>query len=254
MGRRWTRRPARLGPVDHLALIEAEGVALLAATSEHLDSPVPTCPGWSSRRLLRHVGRLLHSVSVVVPRGTTDPPPPNPPAPTDDDGLIAYYRRSLDDLLRVLRETDPALPAWNHTGVAPPVAGFWRRRLAQELTVHRWDADNAIGTARPPAAEVAADGVDELLTILLPGERARATTGLAHGGVHVHLTDVEGEWLGALAGNDVTVTREHAKGDAALRGPAARVLLALWGRLPFDHPDLAAFGDVALLSALRTGV
>ncbi len=247
--------PARLGQVDHLALIETEGVALLATTSRHLDTPVPTCPGWSSRRLLRHAGRLLHSVSVVVSRGTAEPPPPNPPAPADDEGLVDYYRRSLDGLLDVLRETDPARPAWNHTGVAPPVAGFWRRRLAQELTVHRWDADNAVGAARPPAAEVAADGVDELLTILLPGGRARATSAAAaHGGVHVHLTDVEGEWLVALAGNDVTVTREHAKGDAALRGPAAAVLLALWGRLPFDSPDLAAYGDVALLPALHPGV
>ncbi|WP_163552051.1 maleylpyruvate isomerase family mycothiol-dependent enzyme [Candidatus Frankia alpina] len=240
--------------MDHLAVIEAEGLALLATTSAHLDSPVPTCPGWSSRRLLRHVGRLLHSVSVVVPRGTTDPPPPNPPAPTDDEGLVAYYRRALDDLLRALRQTDPAAAAWNHTGVAPPVAGFWHRRLAQELTVHRWDADNAIGAAHLPTAEVAADGVDELLTVLLPGNRAHASTGLADGGVHVHLTDVEGEWLVALAGNDVTVTREHAKRDAALRGPAPTVLLALWGRLPFEHPDLAAFGDEALLAVLHPGV
>ncbi|THJ74322.1 maleylpyruvate isomerase family mycothiol-dependent enzyme, partial [Candidatus Frankia alpina] len=35
---------------------------------------------------------------------------------------------------------------------------------------------------------------------------------------------------------------------------APTVLLALWGRLPFEHPDLAAFGDEALLAALHPGV
>ncbi|MEZ5255805.1 MAG: hypothetical protein R2705_02580 [Ilumatobacteraceae bacterium] len=48
--------------------------------------------------------------------------------------------------------------------------------------------------------------------------------------MHVHCTDVPGEWLARYEGDQLLVTREHAKGDAALRGPAAAIFLALWGR------------------------
>lgn len=245
--------------MDYLELVEAEGTALIDSTAAHLDAPVPSCPGWDSRRLLRHVGRLLHTTAVTVPRGTIDPPPPNPPAPTDDGELIAYARRALVAAVAALRDTDPATPAWNFTGIAPPVAGFWRRRLTHELAIHRWDADNAVGLGRPPAADLAADGIDELLSILLPAARAiGGNLAPMDGTIHIHLTDtdlsgVEGEWLVRLAGPAVTLTREHAKGDAALRGPAGTVLLAVWGRVPFEQPELSAFGDVALLPGLRSG-
>ncbi|WP_163550029.1 maleylpyruvate isomerase N-terminal domain-containing protein [Candidatus Frankia nodulisporulans] len=240
--------------MDYFAIIETEGTALLRSTSTNLDAEVPSCPGWSSRRLLRHVARLLHGVGVAVPRGTTDPPPRNPPAPTEDAQLIAFGWQALTDVLAALRDTDPDLPAWNHTG-APAVAGFWSRRLAHELVVHRWDADTATGRTRLPAAAVAADGVDELLTVLLPGiARTRVPRDAAS--VHVHLTDTApgGEWLVRWADGAFEVHREHARGDAALRGPAGPVLLALWGRVPFDHPDLAVLGDHGLLAELSTGL
>ena len=48
-----------------------------------------------------------------------------------------------------------------------------------------------------------------------------------------------------LAPDGVVVTREHAKGDVAARGPASDLLLLVWGR---DRPDAVdVFGDAALL-------
>ena len=43
----------------------------------------------------------------------------------------------------------------------------------------------------------------------------------------------------------VVVTREHAKGDVAVRGPASDLLLFLWHRIPADRLDVV--GDAALL-------
>ncbi len=48
---------------------------------------------------------------------------------------------------------------------------------------------------------------------------------------------------------DYVFTREHAKGDAALRGPALGLLLRLWGR-PFPPADaLEVVGDAAVAEA-----
>jgi hypothetical protein len=41
------------------------------------------------------------------------------------------------------------------------------------------------------------------------------------------------------------VSREHAKGAAALRGPASALLLALWRRTGLDTVDVVGDGDVA---------
>jgi hypothetical protein len=46
-------------------------------------------------------------------------------------------------------------------------------------------------------------------------------------------------------GGGFAVAREHAKGDAALRGPASDVLLVLWRRLPLDAVDVVGDATVA---------
>ena len=66
--------------------------------------------------------------------------------------------------------------------------------------------------------------------------------------VHLHATDVEGEWLVTLGGSTVAVEHGHAKGDAAVRGTAADLHLWLWGRVPLDR--LVVFGDPAIAERL----
>ncbi|MEX5631334.1 maleylpyruvate isomerase family mycothiol-dependent enzyme [Parafrankia sp. FMc2] len=251
--------------MDYPALLEAHADVLLTAALRDLDAPVPSCPGWDCRRLVSHVGRLFTVTARHLPRGTTEEPERVPAPPRDDTELADYYRRSVADVLTVLRDVDPRSPAWTFTlHVTPGVAGFWSRRLANETLVHAWDAAGAVG--QPPAfpPDLAADAIDELLTLLLPAARAVGLSPPGQGSVHVHLTDVPGEWLVRLDGPTATVTTEHAKGDAALRGPAGPVLLALWGRLDPAAPGAAraagpggggpeVHGDVGLLQALRTG-
>jgi hypothetical protein len=70
--------------------------------------------------------------------------------------------------------------------------------------------------------------------------------------VHIHCTDPEletgGEWLITMTEGKATVSREHTKGDCALRGPASNLLLALWGRLPLESVEL--LGDRGAAEAL----
>jgi hypothetical protein len=97
----------------------------------------------------------------------------------------------------------------------------------------------ASDTADPIDAEVASDSIDEFLGITLPwcvnGEKPLP------GSVHIHCTDVEGEWFIHLDGK---VEPIHAKGDAAIRGTASDILLALFKRMPIT--GLEVIGDAAV--------
>jgi uncharacterized protein (TIGR03083 family) len=232
--------------LDHLAF---ESAALAdAAAAAGADAPVPTCPGWTVTDLLRHAAGGDTWARLIVETGSREGVPSELPAdaPTGD-ALVALYRESADALVRTLTAVDPTASVWTFAP-SDRTAMFWIRRRAHETTVHRVDAQAAAGAAAPIEAAFASDGIDEYLTVFAP----RFGTGLADlgGTIHVHCTDVEGEWLVVpnLDGgerNQVVVTREHAKGDVAARGRAEDLLLYLWGR--GDSAELEVFGDAGLL-------
>ncbi|HET9519208.1 MAG TPA: maleylpyruvate isomerase family mycothiol-dependent enzyme [Actinoplanes sp.] len=241
-----------------LAALRADGPALLAAATEAgPDTPVPSCPGWTMADLVEHVGATLHFVRVLAPRGVTDKPqrfdpPPRPPWPAALDGL----QRELTGIIETLEAIDPELPAWNWAPRAKK-AGFWSRRMAHEVSVHRWDAQFAIGSPQPIEAKLAADGVNEVLDSWLPAGRRKGPTDL-YGVVHLVATDASYQWFARLRGEGVALldidtildTDDHHP-RASATGTAGDLLLMLWGRLQPDVLDVT--GDRRLLSGLRTG-
>lgn len=112
--------------------------------------------------------------------------------------------------------------------------------------MHRWDAQNTGGDADGVETELAADGVDEYLGILGAFRGRRFPEG---GSIHLHTTDTPGEWLVRLDAEGVELTREHAKGDVAIRGPASEVLLVLMGRKTMGAVDV--FGEAPLFERFR---
>jgi uncharacterized protein (TIGR03083 family) len=241
-----------------LAALRADGPALHAAATEAgPDAAVPSCPGWTMADLVEHVGETLHFVRVLAPRGVTDRPqrferPPRPAWPEALDGL----QREIAGTIETLDAVDPELPAWNWAPQAKK-AGFWPRRMAHEVSVHRWDAQLALGRPEPVETKLAADGVNEVLDSWLPAGRGTGPKDL-HGVVHLVATDASYEWFVRLRGQGVALLDtgtildtddHHARAGAT--GTASDLLLALWGRVGIDV--LAVTGDQQLLSALRTG-
>ena len=142
---------------------------------------------------------------------------------------------------------------WAFGGSRP--ASFWARRMAHETAVHRADAEIAAGLAVSFEPDIAADAIDEWLGFMsgLGGDGDPRVAALPDGAVlHVHATDEDldgaGEWLVRREGAAVTVQPGHGKGDVALRGPAARLLLVLLRRVPPDDPQVQVLGDPALLA------
>jgi uncharacterized protein (TIGR03083 family) len=225
-----------------------------AATAAGIDAPVPACPGWTVTDLLAHcVGGDSWARTIVeegragstdrVDRGAADPA-------LLGDALVQAFREGAQALVAALSSVTPDTPMWTFSS-SDRTAAFWQRRRAQETSVHRYDAETAAGAPTPLDAELAADGIDEFLTVFLP--RLAADFGaVGDGTVHLHCTDVDGEWLIACVGGEVTVTREHAKGDVAARGTASDLLLFVWGRVGSD--TLEVFGDTDLLARFRQAV
>ena len=148
-------------------------------------------------------------------------------------------------MVQLLASTADDVPVWTWAlEEADHNVGFVRRHQVQEAAVHRWDLEQAVtGTAAPVDAGTAADAVDEILAITLPwGVRGHKPL---RGTVHLHCTDVEGEWFVAVDG---AVERTHAKGDVAIRGTASDLLLGLYARIPLDELDV--IGDAALAGEL----
>lgn len=209
---------------------------------------VPSCPGWSLETLTNHLGRVQrYATAAVRARGEAVPFPGRPPVIDHE-----WFEEGVAELAAALEEAGPEAPAWNFMGITPPEARFWFRRQAHELAVHRWDAEVArLGRdgANPIETELAIDGLDELLDVLL----ARAYGGGDLGGtVHLHATDSpHGEWLVTTSDGELLVGHDHQSGDATISGTASDLLLAMWGRVALDGGSLELHGDPALAERLR---
>ena len=98
----------------------------------------------------------------------------------------------------------------------------------------------AAGRDEPIERGLAVDGIDEFLEFFLP---AVPPDGL--GDLHLHTTDGPGEWLISPGTESWVITREHAKGAAAVRASASDLLLLLWRRKGVEVAQV--FGDEELV-------
>lgn len=227
--------------------IEINGNRLLDVASAGLDAPVAACPEWDVARLVVHIGQVHSWMTETIEADTTQRPShPFVDAPAGD--LIAWERDILSRLVEVLRSTDPQRPSW--TWGTDQHVSFYARRMAQETLVHRWDVENAVGEVTPIDSELACDGVDELIHVgMQSSTNPKRVFEYPSGSLHLHRTDGAGEWLLRLEEGRLVATREHAKGDVAVRGAAPDLLLYLWGR---RQQNLEIFGDQGLADAWAT--
>jgi uncharacterized protein (TIGR03083 family) len=242
-----------------LAALRAEGAAFRgAAGAVDLDAQVPTCPDWNVGQLVLHLTNVYRSVAAHVTRGVATRPEGPPPIEIGDgESPLSLWDEHYTALLRVLEPIDPELPAWNWAPQSKK-AVFWHRRIAHETAVHRWDAQVAAGPAEPIEPKLATDGITEVLDSWLPAGRRRGATEGVRGIVALHATDVGQVWYVRLRGmgialldTDTLLDDDHPHERAQANGSASDVLLALYGRVPFDVLEVA--GDPRLLQALRTG-
>src|ERR1700694_3878337 len=235
-------------PAQYLSSVKEEASALASAASKaSVDSPVSGCPGWDLHKLVLHTGLVHHFVAGIIEARTVDPPQErdSPRAPSGA-GVVGWFEEASGRLVSALEGVadEPGLPLW-HWGGCNQTAGFWLRRMAHETSVHRWDAEDVSGAARPIGTPMALDGVDEFLQVMLPRAALELPDEGLGGSVHFHATDGQGEWLVSPENGQLRVSKGHSPRDVTIRGTASDLNLFTWNRVSPDHLEILGDDSIA---------
>ncbi|MEU6513819.1 maleylpyruvate isomerase family mycothiol-dependent enzyme [Streptomyces sp. NPDC046978] len=234
---------------EFVQILDREG-GLLAAAAEQagVDAEVPTCPGWQVRDLLRHTGMVHRWAASFVAEGHTSPHPVGGLPDLDGSALAAWFRDGHRHLVDTLSSAAPDVRCWHFLPAPSPLA-FWVRRQTHETTVHRIDAEAARGGAPTTVARaLALDGIDELLRGFHARHRSRVRSEEPRV-LRVRAADADDAVWTVRLSTEPPVTERHDAGraDCEVTGPADRLYLALWNRLPFP----AVTGDASIAALWR---
>jgi uncharacterized protein (TIGR03083 family) len=242
---------------SRLMVCLADEYALLrAAVSAAPDvAPVPSCPGWTAADLVAHVTEVyLHKAETML-RGEW--PTPWPPDLSGEEPLAALDRSYAELVTEfAARAPDEYALTWYEPDQS---VGFWIRRMAQETVIHRVDAELAAGLpVTPAAADLALDGVDEGLKVMLAYDFARYPEDFAEAarddpkGAAIAVVGGERAWLvrpspTEVAVEDETADRAVEQAETVVSGSPDELLRWVWGR----GGEVSVTGDPGHAAYLR---
>jgi uncharacterized protein (TIGR03083 family) len=243
----------------YLDALTAQSELLAAALAgADIQRRVATCPDWTLRELVEHVGQGHRGTTALITQRASAPPPAGqlqlPAAPEEPHRLGMWLREGAGQLVDALREAGPHTPVWGWAD--DHSTGFWARRMAHETAVHRADAELTLHRAFTLEPDLAADAISEWLGLLsLPQavEYRPELAALRGDGqiLHLHCTDPglgeAGEWIVRRMPSGPVWEHGHAKGDVAVRGAAVDLLLVLMRRVAPAQASITVHGDASLL-------
>lgn len=268
--------------IDYVQATEGESTRfataidrVLAAGSSLDDPRVPTCPDWSLADLAWHLTEVQHFWAAIVGQGLASPADYDRPERPPTDQLPASFAQGSQRLVEVLAAADPDQPCWSWHAAGDRVA-WVRRRQAHEALIHRIDAELAAATVdgsptSPDDATLSADGVDEMLAVMLDASSPPPwATWQPHGRSAELVATVDGgsdrAWrleLGHLVGDEDGTARdlealvveiidpaEGAASDVTVRAPAQELNRWIWGRGELGEGAVIE-GDPSIVTDIR---
>ena len=215
------------------------------------DAPVPSCPDWVVRDLVRHTGWVHRWAGLMISEGRMEPPgnlqEPIPAGWPSDARLADWFRVGHRRVVRILETAPEDLRCWTIMD-APAPRDFWARRQAHETSIHRIDAELAAGCVTDFDPAHAADGLDELLVwfVSRPGRGPRAPRNMS---LAVRATDVDRDWTVTFGPEGSHGRRGMVEAECTVSGDAADLYPCLWSRTPVG--ELRVEGDPAVLEQWR---
>jgi uncharacterized protein (TIGR03083 family) len=233
----------------YLGLLAADGALLRSTAERDLTAAVPSCPGWDVRDAVRHTAEVYeHKIACVALGGPQpDPWPPEWPPAADP---LEWYHDAHHRVLEMLRMTDPAAPSWTWWP-DDQTAGFWLRRMAQETAMHRVDVELAFGGPTSIDRELAVDGIDELLSMMIEGDWTGDEQPDLTGTLSVAAP--ERNWKVRMLVDRIDVdVADIGDADTTVSAEPEPLLLWLYGRAPDDVVSVS--GDTAGAQRLRNRI
>ena len=251
----------------YLAVIREQSERFLEALSGvPLDARVPSCDGWTAADLLWHLGEVQHTWAQVA-AGADGDAVAVPPRPDGVAELRRFVATAGTELLAALAGRPADAPCWSWHPAGGSL-GWLARRQAHEALIHRVDAQLTAGLdVRPPAVELAADGVDEVLGVFVDGVPDRGEFTPDGVTVDLRVTNGPGVWrltLGRFrdrsprSGDEVDVDAASVQRVTGTDPHPVELLVAghawdldrwLWGRGTVE--PLVVDGDPAVLERVR---
>lgn len=239
-----------------LDCLAADFTRLRAVVPTNLTAAVPTCPGWTVADLTHHVAEVYLHKTEAMRKGVE--PEPWPPAELADEEPLALLDRSYADLRAEFAARRPEDPAGSWY-TPDQTVGFWIRRMAQETVIHRIDAE--LGTGQPVApipADLAVDGIDELLKIFVEYSIAEWSSSfaeiLAGSPVRTYTVRTDGAAWRVRTGPGLFSVADGADDSAevTVSGPPAALLRWVWNREgPGEPGDVTVQGPPDAVAVLR---
>jgi uncharacterized protein (TIGR03083 family) len=230
--------------LDH---IRDDGDLIAAAAPHGLHQPVPACPGWDVTEVLAHLAAVYDHKVMAMRLGRR---PEAGEWVTDESfgkTTLEWFEDEHAKLLAELTAHQPNDRAWSWWP-ADQTVGFWYRRMALETVVHRVDVEAQFGPPSAIDSELAIDGIDEVLTLMLGGEDEAAVEAPGTGTVEVRAGD--SAWSITLETTRTVVeSGRRSSPNAVLSGDPAALFLYLWGRAPMD--TLTRGGDESKIGLMR---
>jgi uncharacterized protein (TIGR03083 family) len=239
---------------ENIEALRREGELLIQTAEEAgLDATVRTCHGWQVRDLVRHIGGIHRWATAYLTSDTLtddfDGDESFFDAPGDEE-IGQWFRSGHKALVDVLATSDPDLVCYTfHQEYRPspsPLA-FWARHQAHETTIHRVDAQTALGRAPEVDAAFAAEGIEQLLTEFFPGWHVNCTPEIS---MALVATDVDKAWTLRIGPDARHLSEVEEPADCVVRGPVADLYLLLWNRR--DSNGLEVTGDRTVLDFWRS--
>lgn len=242
---------------------------------------VPSCPDWTAADLVWHLAEVQYFWAAIVEGNLATPGAVEPLERPADAELESLMAAQSENLVRQLSERGASEPCWSWHSSGGRV-GWVRRRQAHEALIHRIDAELALASLaggdttghRAIDSELAVDGVDEMLTVMLDVAGAPDWGRFEPDGTSVRLEVPGRVWaaeLGLFVGTDPEASDDDPGSDGssgavelpALRlidpeaapdpsatviGPASELDLWLWRRGDLNTASID--GDAAVIDRL----
>ena len=213
---------------------------------------VPSCPGWSTQELTKHLGHVYLKMAHVVETGSLPEGKEYlSPYPRTENFLdfmswgFAAITKALD-VKRIERSTW----SWHY---CDQTVDFWFRRMAHETLIHRFDAQQAIGAITAIDEALAIDGVDEVLDFLpLLGSSDELPycdfKNIDFGIVSIaaSTSQMNKVWNINFTDQEAIISVSDKPDDLArliISGEARAMDLYLWGRIHSSDPRISIIGE-----------